>query len=113
MTSPISNNNQKVDRKNRHVSYGGQEEIEEAEKEETVESDRNQIGINYDVNPEEGVNLRKVNERLKAQVKSVADQDRFFLSPPNSQLNRSGGILKNKNVSYETSPEYSNSFWGD
>jgi len=94
-----------LDRKNRHVSYGGEDQ--DAVKEETVESDRDQIGINYEGNPEEGVNLRKVNERLKAQVKPVADQDRFFLSPPNSQLNRSGGILKNKFASsYETSPDY-------
>jgi len=77
-----------------------------------VESEREQqVEMNYDANPEEGVNLRKVNERLKGQVKSVADQERYFLSPPNSQLSRSG-ILKNKQFigSYETSPDYRTGF---
>ena len=81
-------------------------------KEEIVESEREQQAeMNYDANPEEGVNLRKVNERLKAQVKPVADQERYFLSPPNSQLSRSG-ILKNKQFigSYEASPDYSKEF---
>jgi len=84
-------------------------EITEPVKEEIVESEREQQAepeMNYDANPTEGVSLRKVNERLKGQVKSVADQERYFLSPPSSQLR--SGILKNKQYigSYEASPDY-------